>query len=98
MKTTGVIRRIDDLGRIVIPKEIRKNLRVCEGDSLEILVDNNQIILNKYSIIDNMSVVAKKIVDSDAIGSIILNDSNISDFDRNIIRFISIFFIKNIEE
>ena len=41
MKATGVVRRIDDLGRIVIPKEIRRNLRVHEGDSLEIYIDGN---------------------------------------------------------
>ena len=64
MKATGVIRRIDDLGRIVIPKEIRRSLKVNEGDSLEIYVDNNQIILNKYSIVDNISMLSKKIVDS----------------------------------
>ena len=49
MKATGVVRRIDDLGRIVIPKEIRRNLRVHEGDSLEIYIDGNDtIILKKY--------------------------------------------------
>ena len=50
MKSTGVIRRIDDLGRIVIPKEIRKNLRIKEGDNLEIFVKDEDIILKKYSI------------------------------------------------
>ena len=39
MKATGVVRRIDDLGRIVIPKEIRRNLRIRDGESLEIFVD-----------------------------------------------------------
>ena len=43
MKATGVVRRIDDLGRIVIPKEIRRNLRVHEGDSLEISSNDNSI-------------------------------------------------------
>lgn len=63
MKATGVIRRIDDLGRIVIPKEIRKSFKINEGDSLEIFVDNNQIILNKYSLLDNMVEMATKLVD-----------------------------------
>ena len=47
MKTTGIIRRIDDLGRIVIPKELRKSLRIKNGDSLEIFVDQEDIILKK---------------------------------------------------
>jgi AbrB family transcriptional regulator (stage V sporulation protein T) len=56
MKATGVVRRIDDLGRIVIPKEIRRNLRIREGDSLEIYTDGtDSIILKKYSHIDNIN-------------------------------------------
>ncbi|HHX80795.1 MAG TPA: AbrB/MazE/SpoVT family DNA-binding domain-containing protein [Acholeplasmataceae bacterium] len=56
MKATGVVRRIDDLGRIVIPKEIRRNLRIREGDSLEIYTDGtNSIILKKYSHIENIN-------------------------------------------
>ena len=49
MKTTGIIRRIDDLGRIVIPKELRKSLRIKNGDSLEIFVNQDDIVLKKYS-------------------------------------------------
>ncbi len=50
MKATGVVRRIDDLGRVVIPKEIRKTLRIKEGDPLEIFTDKEgEIILKKYS-------------------------------------------------
>ena len=50
MKATGIIRRIDDLGRIVIPKEIRKNLRLKNGENLEIFIDENEnIILRKYN-------------------------------------------------
>ena len=49
MKATGVVRRIDDLGRIVIPKEIRKTLRIKEGDPLEIFTDKEgEVILKKY--------------------------------------------------
>lgn len=56
MKATGVVRRIDDLGRIVIPKEIRKNLRIREGDSLEIYTDgSDSIILKKYSHVENIN-------------------------------------------
>ncbi|HEY8395283.1 MAG TPA: stage V sporulation T C-terminal domain-containing protein [Bacilli bacterium] len=55
MKATGVVRRIDDLGRIVIPKEIRRNLRIREGDSLEIYTDGtDKIILRKYSHIESI--------------------------------------------
>lgn len=55
MKATGVVRRIDDLGRIVIPKEIRRNLRIREGDSLEIYTDNEAIILKKYSHVESIN-------------------------------------------
>ena len=53
LKATGVVRRIDDLGRVVIPKEIRKVLRIKEGDPLEIFTDQNgEVVLKKYSPID----------------------------------------------
>ena len=59
MKATGVVRRIDDLGRIVIPKEIRKTLRIKEGDPLEIFTDREGgIILKKYSPIGELSEFA----------------------------------------
>ncbi len=64
MKATGVVRRIDDLGRIVIPKEIRRNFKINEGDSLEIFVDSNGIILKKYSLLDDMVEIANHLVDS----------------------------------
>ena len=48
MKATGVIRRIDELGRIVIPKEIRRNLGIRDGESIEIYIENDNIILKKY--------------------------------------------------
>ena len=49
MKSTGVIRRIDELGRIVLPKEIRRNLGIRDGENLEILVEDNEIVLKKFS-------------------------------------------------
>lgn len=56
MKATGVVRRIDDLGRIVIPKEIRRSLRIREGDSLEIYTDgSDSIILKKYSHVESIN-------------------------------------------
>ena len=48
MKATGIVRRIDELGRVVIPKEIRRTLRIKEGDPLEIFTEGDEIILKKY--------------------------------------------------
>lgn len=48
MKSTGIVRKMDELGRIVIPKEIRKNLNITEGDALEIYVDGDVVLLKKY--------------------------------------------------
>ena len=56
--TTGIVRRIDELGRIVIPKEIRKTLRIKNGDNLEILLDGETINLRKYSQIENVMDMA----------------------------------------
>ena len=54
MKQTGIVRRIDDLGRIVIPKEIRRSMHMNEGDPLEIYVGNDEIIFRKYSLIGEL--------------------------------------------
>ena len=60
MKDTGVVRRIDDLGRVVIPKEIRKNLKIREGDSLEIYINGEGlIVLRKHSPLNELSFLAK---------------------------------------
>lgn len=65
MKATGIVRRIDDLGRIVVPKEIRRTLRIREGDPLEIYTDREgEIILKKYSPIGELSTFAKIYADS----------------------------------
>lgn len=50
MKATGIVRRIDDLGRIVIPKEIRRNIGLREGDAMEIFLEDNRICLEKYGL------------------------------------------------
>ncbi len=73
MKATGIVRRIDDLGRVVIPKEIRRTLRIREGDPLEIFVDRDgEVILKKYSPIGELGDFAKEYADSlyEAIGHI----------------------------
>lgn len=49
MKATGIVRRIDGLGRVVIPKEIRHNMKISEGEPLEIFLENDSIIFKKYS-------------------------------------------------
>lgn len=65
MKATGIVRRIDDLGRVVVPKEIRRTLRIREGDPLEIFTDREgEIILKKYSPIGELSSFAKQFADS----------------------------------
>ena len=59
MKATGIVRRIDDLGRVVIPKEIRRTMRIREGDPLEIYTDNDgEVIFKKYSPIGELSAFA----------------------------------------
>lgn len=61
MKATGIVRRIDDLGRVVIPKEIRKTLRIKEGTPMEIYTDRQgEIILKKYSPIGELDIFAKE--------------------------------------
>jgi len=65
MKATGIVRRIDDLGRIVIPKEIRRTLRIRERDALEIFTDRDgEVILKKYSPIADLEDFAQEYADS----------------------------------
>ena len=65
MKATGIVRRIDDLGRVVIPKEIRRTMRIREGDPLEIFTDKDgEVIFKKYSPIGELSDFAAQICDS----------------------------------
>lgn len=67
MKATGIVRRIDELGRIVVPKEIRRTLRIREGDPLEIFTDKDgEIVLKKYSPIGELSIFAQEYVDATA--------------------------------
>jgi len=73
MKATGIVRRIDDLGRVVIPKEIRRTMRIREGDPLEIFTDREgEVILKKYSPIGELGEFASEYADSlnEALGHI----------------------------
>ena len=65
MKATGIVRRIDDLGRVVIPKEIRRTMRIREGDPLEIYTDREgEVIFKKYSPIGELSAFAAEYADT----------------------------------
>lgn len=65
MKATGIVRRIDDLGRVVIPKEIRRTMKIREGEPLEIFVDREgEVILKKYSPIGELTEFAQEYADS----------------------------------
>jgi AbrB family transcriptional regulator, stage V sporulation protein T len=75
VKATGIVRRIDDLGRVVIPKEIRRTMRIREGDPLEIFVDRDgEVILKKYSPIGELGDFATEYADSlhDSVPHIVL--------------------------
>ncbi len=75
MKATGIVRRIDDLGRVVIPKEIRRTLRIREGDPLEIFTDREgEVILKKYSPIGELNEFAQEYAESlnESVGHIAL--------------------------
>lgn len=65
MKATGVVRRIDDLGRIVVPKELRRSMRIKEGESLEIFTEGtDRIVLKKYSPVQNVNEFVSEFVES----------------------------------
>lgn len=78
MKATGIVRRIDDLGRIVIPKEIRKTLKLDVGDPLEIYVEKDEIIFKKYSPIKgitNLSHTVAKVLSTVSEKSVLIFDT-----------------------
>ena len=65
MKATGIVRRIDDLGRVVIPKEIRRTMRIREGDPLEIYTDRDgSVIFRKYSLLGGLNEFAAQLCDT----------------------------------
>lgn len=63
MIATGIVRRIDDLGRVVIPKEIRRTMRIHDGDSLEIFTDNDLVIFKKHSAIVDLAHISQQLAD-----------------------------------
>ena len=84
MKATGIVRRIDDLGRVVIPKEIRRTMRIREGDPLEIFTDKDgELIFKKYSPIGELTDFAAQVCESlrksaDAIAAVCDRDAVIA--------------------
>ena len=81
MKATGIVRRLDDLGRVVIPKEIRRTLRLRDGDPMEIFTDREgTVILKKYSPIGDMADFAEEFAES--AGKILGNTAVITDRDQ----------------
>lgn len=83
MKSTGITRRIDDLGRIVIPKEIRKNLKIKENEVLEIFINNDEIILKKFSYFNDSEKVLSDYIK--VINDMTGNDVIITDRDKVIL-------------
>lgn len=81
MNVTGMVRRIDELGRIVIPKEIRKSLRIQDGENMEILIDNDgNIVLKRYMIMNKLEGLAQNF--TDAIYGLIKKNVLITDIDK----------------
>lgn len=77
MKATGITRKIDELGRIVIPKEIRRNLGIRDGESLEIFTEDDGILLKKHSLIHNFEDLGNKlcnIISSIVEASVLITD------------------------
>lgn len=81
MKSTGIIRRIDDLGRVVIPKEIRQKLQIAEGDALELCYENNMLCLVKYNPMppfeETLKAVTKMLDDEDISRKISAEDKTV---------------------
>ncbi|WP_313525409.1 AbrB/MazE/SpoVT family DNA-binding domain-containing protein [Anaerotignum sp.] len=61
MKATGIVRKVDDLGRVVLPIELRRNLGIGIGDPLEIYTENDAIVLKRYNAVDDIVSVAERL-------------------------------------
>ncbi len=89
MKNTGIVRKIDELGRIVLPKELRKSLNINSGDDFEICVEDDKIFLSKYSRLNNIESYLRNIVDCFNVFEnikiyLIINDFLLDNRDENV--------------
>lgn len=76
MKATGIVRRLDDLGRIVIPKEVRRSMRVREGDPLEIYTNGEYICLKKYNMFHDTQEAVAKILEASGKACAVFDNSD----------------------
>lgn len=80
MKATGIVRRIDDLGRVVIPKEIRRNMNIREGDPLEIFIEDGGVVFKKYSLLSSFAPQAahiQKVLSINSISASVFDNSSL---------------------
>ncbi len=96
MKSSGVIRKIDELGRIVLPKEIRRNLGIRDGENIEIFVDNDSIILKKYSKIKGYNEIVNSICD--IVKSVYHLNLIVTDRDKVIYSTVESYLNQNIDD
>lgn len=80
MKATGIVRRVDDLGRVVIPKEIRRNMNIREGDPLEIFIEDGGVVFKKYSLLSSFAPQAahiQKVLSINGISASVFDNSSL---------------------
>lgn len=80
MKATGIVRHIDDLGRVVIPKEIRRNMNIREGDPLEIFIEDGGVVFKKYSLLSSFAPQAahiQKVLSINGISASVFDNSSL---------------------
>ena len=79
MTATGIVRRVDDLGRVVIPKEIRRRYKITEGTPLELFIDDSsgRIILQRYDSVDDVSMMLEFALDAVTEDKELLRDSSV---------------------
>lgn len=80
METTGIVRRIDELGRIVIPKEIRRTMGIKEGEEMEICLGDDALVFKKYSALGNVGALSKSVasaLQAQVGGTVLVTDANV---------------------